>query len=163
MGSEQKILLQDRGKKVKHQREGGLLVSQVDQLSNKIFSQILKKHKFEIHPGQGRVLFVLWRNDGISMNELRKKTIISKSTLTGIIDGLENTGQVKRTRSTDDRRKIFINLTEEGIKSREKAVKVSQEMTEIFYKGISDQEIDQFEKTLQKILNNLNSQRNLGN
>ena len=144
---------------MKHQREGGFLVSQVYQVSNKIFSQILKKHELEVHPGQGRVLFVLWRNDGITMNELRKKTLISKSTLTGIIDGLENTGQVKRVRSTDDRRKIFINLTEKGRRLQEKAVKASKEMTEIYYREIPEQEIEQFEKTLRKILTNLNSQR----
>ena len=139
-------------------REVGFLITKIYHLSNRIFTQILKTREIQIHPGQGRVLFVLWRKDGISINELTKKTSIGKSTLTGILDGLEKDGYVTRIRSTDDRRKIFVKLTEKSKKLRYKYQKVSEEMTEKFYRGISDEEIDRFEGTLHKILSNLSSQ-----
>ena len=141
---------------MKKQREGGFLISKIHQLSGRIFSRKLKQHKIEeINPAQGRIMFVLWRNDEISINELAKKTSLGKSTLTSMLDRLEESGFIRRVPSKKDRRKILIKSTEKDNSFQQQYVAVSQDMTKLFYKGFSKEEIDDFEAYLKRIFNNL--------
>ena len=78
---------------MKKQRQGGFILSKIHQLSGRIFTRMLKDHGVnEINPAQGRILFVLWCHDGISINELAKETSLGKSTMTSMLDRLEQMG-----------------------------------------------------------------------
>jgi DNA-binding MarR family transcriptional regulator len=141
---------------MKKQTEGGFLIAKIHHLGGRIFSRILKKHDVQdINPAQGRIMFVLWRNDGISINQLARKTALGKSTLTSMLDRLETTGFVTRVPSQEDRRKILIRRTEKDKAWQEVYVRASQEMADLFYADFSDDEIMVFEGYLQRILDNL--------
>ncbi|ABQ25752.1 MarR family winged helix-turn-helix transcriptional regulator [Geotalea uraniireducens] len=141
---------------MKNRRQGGFLIAKIHQLAGRIFSRKLKKYEIaDINPAQGRILFVLWENDGISIQELAVKTSLGKSTLTSMLDRLEETGHLTRVPSSDDRRKILIKLTEKDRALRNQYARVSEDMTELFYSGFSAAEIDMFEGFLQRILGNL--------
>ena len=142
-------------KKMKDQRQAGFLMAKIRQVGGRISERILKKHDVEINSAQGRIMFALWQKDGVSINELAKKTQLKKSTLTSMLDRLERMGHVKRQRSKKDRRKILIKRTEKDRTMEKKYVEVSEEMTRLFYKGFSKNQIDRFEKDLGRILNNL--------
>jgi DNA-binding MarR family transcriptional regulator len=142
---------------MKKVRQGGFLIARVQLLSERIFSKILAKNELnEISPAQGRILFVLWNRDSISIQELAKKTSLGKSTLTSMLDRLEQAGFLKRVPSKEDRRTILIKLTEKDRECRELYTKITKEKTELFYKGFNAKEIDAFEEYLQRILENLN-------
>ncbi len=130
-------------------------MAKIRQVGGRISERILKQYNIEINSAQGRIMFVLWQNDGISINELVKKTQLKKSTLTSMLDRLEKMGYVRRQRSKKDRRKILIRRTEKDRTMEKKYVEVSEEMTRLFYKGFSKNQIDRFEKDLGRILNNL--------
>ncbi len=130
-------------------------MAKIRQVGGRISERILKQYNIEINSAQGRIMFVLWQNDGISINELAKKTHLKKSTLTSMLDRLENMGYIRRQRSKKDRRKILIKRTEKDRTMEKKYVEVSEEMTRLFYKGFSKSQIDRFEKDLERILNNL--------
>ena len=140
---------------MKKQSQGGFLIAKIHQLSGRIFTRLLKKHEIEINPAQGRIMFVLWRNDKMTIKELARKTSLSKTTLTSMLDRLEAMSYIKRVPSLKDRRKIFIELTEKNRALQEKYVLVSQEMTRIFYQDMTTEEITNFEETLQTLYNNL--------
>lgn len=141
---------------MKEQRQGGFLIAKIHQLSGRILSKILKKHNInEINPAQGRILFVLWENDEIPIIELSKKTQLEKSTLTTMLDRLENDGFIERTTSKDDRRKIIIKRTNKDKSLQNAYHQISDEMTALFYKNFSEKEIDEFENYLKRILDNL--------
>ncbi|NHJ49829.1 MAG: MarR family transcriptional regulator [Asgard group archaeon] len=140
---------------MKQQIQGGFLIAKIHQLSGRIFTKLLKKHEIEINPAQGRIMFVLWRNDIMTIQELAKKTSLSKTSLTTMLDRLEAMEYIKRVPSATDRRKIFIELTEKDRALQEKYVQVSKEMTEIFYQDMTNEEIVEFENTLLKLYNNL--------
>ncbi|MHA1156770.1 MAG: MarR family winged helix-turn-helix transcriptional regulator [Candidatus Heimdallarchaeota archaeon] len=140
---------------MKQQKQGGFLIAKIHQLSGRIFSKLLKNHEIELNPAQGRIMFVLWRNDNITIQELAKKTSLSKTSLTSMLDRLESMGYIKRVPSTDDRRKIFIELSKKDQDFQEKYIQVSKEMTDIFYGDFSDEEINRFENTLKKLYDNL--------
>jgi DNA-binding MarR family transcriptional regulator len=144
-------------------RKGGFLVSKIHQLSGRVFARKLREHGIEsINPAQGRILFVLWQEDGISIRELARRTSLGKSTLTSMLDRLEQAGELKRIPFEGDRRKTLIRLTEQARAARGTYDRVSAEMTEIYYAGFSPEEIDGFELLLGRILANLERAERLG-
>ena len=142
-------------KKMKEQSQAGFLMAKIRQVGERIFVRMSKQHGIEINPAQGRIMFALWQKDGISINELAKKTQLKKSTMTSMLDRLEKIGYVKRQYSKTDRRKILIKRTEKDRRMEKKYVEVSEEMTRLFYKQFSRSQIDRFENDLERILDNL--------
>ncbi|MFX1283489.1 MAG: MarR family winged helix-turn-helix transcriptional regulator [Promethearchaeota archaeon] len=141
---------------MKEQRAGGFLIAKIHQLAGRIFAKKLKQYQLtEINPAQGRILFPLWQKDGISIRELSKETLLGKSTLTTMLKRLEDEGHIQRIPSEKDRRKTLIKLTEKNQKLQEKYVQVSSEMNDLFYQGLSEQEKDEFDRYLERILENL--------
>lgn len=137
------------------QRAGGFLITQIHHLGRRVFTELLKKQEIEIGPGQGRILFALWQKDGVPINDLVDRTLLRKSTLSELLDNLEKAGYVKREQSEEDRRKILIKLTEKTQRLQKVYIKLSIEMTKLFYKGFTEEEIDGFEIYLHRILDNL--------
>lgn len=137
-------------------RQGGFLISKIHQLSGRIFSRKLKHFNIhDINPAQGRILFALWQKDRIPIQELAKRTSLGKSTLTRMLDKLEETGHLNRLFPDDDRRKVLIQLTDGNKKMKIAYEDVSLEMTGLYYEGFSEREIDQFERFLERIFQNL--------
>lgn len=142
-------------KKMKKQSQAGFLIAKIRQVGERIFVRRSKQYGIEINPAQGRIMFALWQKDGISINELAKKTQLKKSTMTSMLDRLEKIGYIKRQYSKTDRRKILIKRTEKDRIMEKKYVEVSEEMTKLFYKGFSTSQIHRFENDLERILENL--------
>ncbi|MFN2271926.1 MAG: MarR family winged helix-turn-helix transcriptional regulator [Anaerolineae bacterium] len=142
---------------MKYQRKGGFLIAKIHHLAGRIFAKKLQEHQIEINPAQGRIMFVLWEKDGIAINELAKKTSLAKSTLTSMLDRLEEAGHVVREPSDEDRRKILIKRTDKDRAWQKTYVQVSKEMSELFYAGFSGDEIDAFEAYLSRVLDNLSA------
>ena len=136
-------------------REGGYLISQIHQLSGRIFSKKLKDSQIDINHAQGRIIFALWKNDQIPINDLAKETSLSKSTLTTMLERLEKSGHIIRKQSEVDKRIMIVCLTQKSSSLRNDYQKISTDMTDLFYKGFTDDEISQFELSLKKILKNL--------
>jgi DNA-binding MarR family transcriptional regulator len=130
-------------------------MAKIRQVGGRIFERMLKEYDIEINSAQGRIMFALWEQDGVSINELAQKTQLKKSTLTSMLDRLEKMGYVRRQRSTKDRRKILIKRTNKDKTLESKYVELSQEITKLFYKGFSKSHVDRFETDLGKVLKNL--------
>jgi MarR family 2-MHQ and catechol resistance regulon transcriptional repressor len=60
------------------------------------------------------IIATLGNTNGMSYKELGDKTLITKGTLTGVIERLEQKGVVERCRSTDDKRSFSVRLTARG-------------------------------------------------
>ncbi len=142
---------------MKYPRKGGFLIAKIHHLAGRIFAKKLQQHQIEINPAQGRIMFVLWEKDGIAINELAEKTSLAKSTLTSMLDRLEEAGHLVRVRSEEDRRKVLIERTEKDRAWQETYVRVSREMAALFYAGFSESEIETFEAYLSRILDNLSA------
>ncbi len=69
---------------------------------------------------QADVVFTLGNTDGLTFKEIGEKTLITKGTLTGVIDRLETKGLVKRIACSDDRRCTRVTLTAKGNRVFEK-------------------------------------------
>ncbi len=136
-------------------RQGGFLVSKIHRLSGRIFARMLKAYDIKLNPAQGRIMFVLWQTDGIPIRELAERTSLGKSTLTSMLDRLQATGYIERVRSEVDRRIILVQRTAKDRAAQEAYERASKAMTEIYYDGFTNDEIDQFEHHLSRVLHNL--------
>lgn len=67
-----------------------------------------------ITPRQATLLWLVKRSPGLSLAELAAEEGISAPAMCGHVDRLERAGLLERTRSSDDRRRIGIRLTEDG-------------------------------------------------
>jgi len=137
------------------ERQGGFLISKIHRLSGRVFARMLRHYDIEINPAQGRILFVLWREDGIPIRELAKRTSLGKSTLTSMLDRLEEAGYVARERSETDRRVVLVRRTDKDRAAQAAYERVSTAMIDVYYSGLTDEEIAAFERTLERILDNL--------
>jgi DNA-binding MarR family transcriptional regulator len=155
------ILYRIGGELLKDETQGGFLISQIKQISARIFEKLLASAGVEAFNGaQGRILYVLWQGDGIPIVELSKKTGLAKTTLTSMLDRMENANLISRVFDKADRRQIRIVLTETARELSDEYNRVSREMSEIYYAGFSDDEIAAFEAALRHIIKNLNEREN---
>lgn len=136
-------------------RDGGYLISQIHQLTGRIFSKKLKEYQIDINHAQGRILFALWKKDQIPINDLSKETALSKSSLTTMLERLEKSGHIIRKQSEIDKRITIVCLTSKSSSLRSDYQKISSDMINLFYKDFTDDEISKFELSLKKILKNL--------
>jgi MarR family 2-MHQ and catechol resistance regulon transcriptional repressor len=60
------------------------------------------------------IIATLGNTQGMTYKELGDRTLITKGTLTGVIERLESKGLVVRTRCLDDKRSFYVALTEQG-------------------------------------------------
>jgi DNA-binding MarR family transcriptional regulator len=60
-------------------------------------------------------------SDGLRMNQLADRILYSKSGLTRVVDRMEKAGLVRRVRPENDRRSIFVFLTDKGRNTMEQA------------------------------------------
>lgn len=135
---------------------GGFLISQVKQLSDRTFERILKaKGVDEFNGAQGRILYILWNNNNISIKQISKFTKLAKTTLTAMLERMEMQGLIKRTVSQEDKREIIVSLTDKAKTLQTDFLDVTRQMEEIFYKNFTEKQIENFENTLKKIIENL--------
>lgn len=135
---------------------GGFLIGKIKQIQGRVFEKMLLEEGIdEFNGAQGRILFVLWQEDGITITALSEKTGLAKTTLTSMLDRMEASGNIYRILSEADRRSVRIYLTDKSRSLKDKYDSVSSKMTELFYKGFTDDEILNFEENLGRILGNL--------
>lgn len=65
-------------------------------------------------PSQFDVVATLGNTPGMTSGELSRRTLVTKGTLTGVVDRLESRGLVTRKASPGDRRCILVMLTDKG-------------------------------------------------
>ena len=65
-------------------------------------------------PSQFDVIATLGDTDGLTCSELSAHTLVTKGTLTGVLDRLVAKGLIRRDSVKDDRRCVKIRLTEKG-------------------------------------------------
>jgi DNA-binding MarR family transcriptional regulator len=137
-------------------REGGFLISKIKQISERIFDKKLRQYGIgDLNTAQGRIIFSLWRQNNMPITELARRTALGKTTLTSMLDRLEQSGYVVSRADQKDKRKTIIALSEKSKLLERRYSAVSREMTALFYEGLSDKQIDEFEDSLRHILANL--------
>lgn len=135
--------------------KGGFYITQIKQLQDRIFERLLMENGIEISGGQGRILFILWKNDNLTVSQISEKTSLAVNTVSIVINGMVNKGIVERNINPHNRRQVIISLTEYAKSLQAEYETVSQQMNALFYQGFPEKEQQQFEGYLERILETL--------
>ena len=88
--------------------------------AKELYTKELNK-KYQVSASQLNCLLALYENGPLPPSQIARLIMIKSSTVTGIIDRLEQKGLVQRTRTSPDRRVITIELTDSGTNLAENA------------------------------------------
>jgi len=91
------------------------IIFQIRRLTQakQLYTKELNK-KYQVSASQLNCLLALYENGPLPPSQIAKHIMVKSSTVTGIIDRLEQKGLVNRTRTSTDRRVITIELTHSG-------------------------------------------------
>ena len=92
---------------------GGFLITKVKQLSDRVFDKILSEKNIDAFNGaQGRILYVLWQEDGIPIKALSDQCGLAITSLTSMLERMEKQGLITRVQDEKDKRKTLLFLTD---------------------------------------------------
>lgn len=97
------------------------------------------------------IVATLGNTAGMSYKELGQRTLITKGTLTGVIERLEQKGLVARTRSSGDKRSFFVRLTPAGEQLFDEVFPKVVARGKQLFAGYSDAEFDEMDLALGKL------------
>lgn len=95
---------------------------------------------------------------GATIGELATSISLSQATVTTILDRLEQEGLVKRERSEQDRRKVFVRLTDAGLAVLERAPELLQETFIRQFSALQDWERSMILASLQRVAQMMDAQ-----
>ena len=114
-----------------------------------------KESNVEITIEQWSVLYHLWKQDGLSQQQLCDATFRDKPSITRLVDNLEKLALVKRVASKDDRRMNMIYLTNEAQVLQEQTMALANQTLNEALGGVTIEEIEIAKMVLQKVYDNL--------
>ncbi len=85
--------------------------------------------------------------------ELASAFMVNKSAITAMTNRLVDKGLMKRTRDENDRRVVYLTLTEQGDAWLKKTEERIHKLVESFIMKFSEQEIESFIETYEKLAN----------
>lgn len=104
---------------------------------------------------QWSVLMHLWKEDGLSQQELCNRTFRDKPSITRLLDNMEKQQLVKRVPSKMDKRINLIHLTEMAWDLKGQTTGIANDTLNDGLEGITKEEIDIVKKVLQRVYDNL--------
>ncbi|AMD18390.1 hypothetical protein TL18_10455 [Methanobrevibacter sp. YE315] len=103
---------------------------------------------FGLHP----LLIIIYRNDGISQEQLAEALHLNESTITRNLKKLEDKGLIEKIK---DKRKKIIKVTPKGGNIAQKVMNYDAMWDEKIKENLTDEEYDNFLKILRKISEDL--------
>lgn len=133
-----------------------LLKMESDSLNNILFKRAFQEKistKFkELSKNQPIVIKIIGLEGEVMPSTIGKYTGMEKSSLTRMIDDLENKGIVYRKNDPEDRRKILISLTNEGVNYYNYLTKITDEMVAEVLKYIDEKDVMDYLQSLETMI-----------
>jgi DNA-binding MarR family transcriptional regulator len=111
----------------------------------------------QVTTSQWSALRALWQQEGLSQVELAQRMMVEKASLTPVLKAMAAGGLIKRTRNSEDRRKVNIFLTVAGRRLKSDVLPVGGKINKRATRGLSAAEIQQLHALLTRIMVNLQS------
>ena len=109
----------------------------------------------ELTVEQWSVLVHLWKEDGLSQQELCTRTFRDKPSITRLIHNMEKQGLVKRVSSNTDRRINKIQLTDAARNMKDESTTIANDTLNDGLEGVTKEEVEVVKKVLQQVYDNL--------
>ena len=131
------------------------LLSHIHTITADFLIEKLKERGYpDFASSHGNILFQLSVTDKMTMGELSEKINRDKSTTTVLVRKLEKDGFITGDAAPNDKRSRIIYLTEKGRQFNATAQELSSDLLGTFFKGFTENEKEEFFKTLLRIKKN---------
>ena len=108
--------------------------------------------------GQPKVLDYLKDHDGANQKEIAAACHIEAGSLTSVLNRMEDQNMVERRILNGNRRSFYVFLTKNGRRLQQIVEQKFHEIEAVALSGISEEDLNFFLKTFQKVQDNLSSQ-----
>jgi len=125
------------------------LILAADLLEKRIANLLLP---FDLSPATGLVLSVLADSETpVSPNNIADRLIISRASVTSLLDSLEKRGFVKRQPHPSDRRMLLVELTGSGRQVADRFRPIVHQHQKVWLSALSEKEQERLIETLQRL------------
>jgi DNA-binding MarR family transcriptional regulator len=142
-----------------NQFKRGELYSVINGMASTAVARRLQKNfraaGLEITIEQWSVLYHLWKQDGLSQQELCNRTFRDKPSITRLIDNLEKQNLVNRMPSTTDRRINLVALTDKAKDMQQLTIDLANQTMNEALIGVKKEDIDLVKLVFQRVYDNL--------
>ena len=114
-----------------------------------------KQNNVDITIEQWSVLYHLWKEDGLSQQQLCDATFRDKPSITRLVDNLEKLDLVKRVPSDSDRRINLIYLTKQSQTLQDESMGLAEETLNEALTGVPEERIEICKEVLKIVYDNL--------
>ncbi|GHC45152.1 MarR family winged helix-turn-helix transcriptional regulator [Streptomyces cinnamoneus] len=128
-------------------------LSRVARLHRSAAGQLLRR--LGLHPGQELLMMQLWDHGPQPQSQLIDLLGLDASTVTRMVQRLEQAGFVRRRRSDDDRRAVVVEPTAAAQALQEQVVHAWQQLEDLTLRGLDEPERAAVAELLGRIENNL--------
>lgn len=97
------------------------------------------------------IVATLGNTEGMTFKELGEKTLITKGTLTGVVDRLEARGIVRRAGSPTDARSTIVRLTRKGEREFERVFQPHVAHLKRAFMAFDEAEMDRLDRLLHRL------------
>lgn len=104
---------------------------------------------------QSFILFCLLEDDGITLKEIGNRTLIDSSSMTVLVDKLENEGLVERKLDSQDRRAIRVFITESGKSIAKEVTNIAKDFNALLYDLLGEGNQKEFVHGINNLLTGL--------
>ena len=122
-----------------------------DRIHRRLFEK--KMASIGVHRSQHRILMYLFKKqpEAPSQKEIAEQFDISPAAIAVTLKKLENAGYITRTSPQNDNRVNTVIATDKARAVVEKTREYSEELEKVIFAGFSDEELNAFEKSLEKM------------
>ena len=116
-------------------------IGKIREKANKfIITRLEEEGITGIVPSHGDIMAVLFKYEKCTMKEIGEKINRTKATITVLVDKLISLGLIKKEKSPNDNRVIFVSLTEKGKQFKPIFETISKEIYNILYNNLKKEE-----------------------
>ena len=116
-----------------------------------------RENNLELTVEQWSVLVHLWKEDGVSQQELCRKTARDKPSITRLVDNMEKLGLVERAGNPQDRRVNKVVLTPAGKALKDSTMQLAHQTLLDGLEGVSAEDVEVTRRVLTQVYENLNA------
>ena len=115
----------------------------------------MRLNEHGIASGHWTFLRILWKRDGLTQRELSDLAGVMEPTTFSALQAMEKLGYVARRRRPENRKNIYVFLTDEGRALEDKLVPMAEEINSTAVEGLSPEEVAATRSTLMTIIRNM--------
>lgn len=117
--------------------------------------QMEQEGLYDVQPSSSAVLLPLAEEEGQTLSKLARMLNMKAPTVTVIANRLQEKGWIRRDRSSDDRRKVHLYLTESGRAVAEILIKIRKRILQQMVVGLEREHMNTVNEIIMKMYTNI--------